>query len=163
VALVRVLIDGYSLLHSWPEILPGQPPHSAAARDELTRRVRRYGDAEAVPVTIVFDGSQPFAGVAMEVSTPDCEVLYSPADQTADDVIERLVHRLLAYGEVMVVTDDHAERDTVLALGGIVAGCSHFIQAVETAGKELSHRVKQRLMKSRNRPINPIRLDACRD
>ena len=27
-ALVRILVDGYSLLHNWPELAPGQPRHS---------------------------------------------------------------------------------------------------------------------------------------
>jgi hypothetical protein len=32
--LVRILVDGYSLLHNWPELAPGKARHSAAARDE---------------------------------------------------------------------------------------------------------------------------------
>jgi hypothetical protein len=31
-ALVRIIIHGYSLLHNWPELAPGKPRHSAAAR-----------------------------------------------------------------------------------------------------------------------------------
>ena len=41
-ALVRILVDGYSLLHSWPELAPGKPRHSAAARDELIRVLTLY-------------------------------------------------------------------------------------------------------------------------
>ena len=43
-ALVRILVDGYSLLHNWPELANGRPRHSAAARDELIRRLTLYGD-----------------------------------------------------------------------------------------------------------------------
>ena len=42
------------------------------------------------------------------------EVLFSRAGQTADEMIERAAHRFQDYGEVLVVTDDHAERDTVI-------------------------------------------------
>jgi hypothetical protein len=35
VSPVRILIDGYSLLHQWPELAPGSPRHSARARDAL--------------------------------------------------------------------------------------------------------------------------------
>ena len=34
-ALVRILVDGFSLLHNWPELAPGKGRHSAAARGEL--------------------------------------------------------------------------------------------------------------------------------
>ena len=44
-ALVRILVDGYSLLHSWPELAPGEARHSAAARDELVHHLQLYSDA----------------------------------------------------------------------------------------------------------------------
>src|SRR5882757_4944500 len=48
-ALVRILIDGYSLLHNWPELSPGNPRHSAAARDELIQRLTLFQDATGTP------------------------------------------------------------------------------------------------------------------
>src|SRR5450759_1973924 len=56
-ALVRILVDGYSLLHNWPELAPGRARHSAAARDELIRRLTLYQAAVGTPVTIFFDGA----------------------------------------------------------------------------------------------------------
>ena len=40
-SLVRILVDGYSLLHSWPELAPGKARYSAAAREELVRVLER--------------------------------------------------------------------------------------------------------------------------
>jgi predicted RNA-binding protein with PIN domain len=59
------------------------------------------------------------------------EVLYSPPGKTADDLIERVAYRLIPYGPVLVVTDDTAERDTVLGVGGLVSSCATFIQQVD--------------------------------
>src|SRR5919108_3657655 len=100
-ALIRILVDGYSLLHNWPQLAPGKPRHSAAAREELTRVLRQYRDAVGTPITIIFDGAGAPAGTPKTTSTPELEILYSTAGQTADDLIERSAHRLLAYGEVM--------------------------------------------------------------
>jgi uncharacterized protein len=136
-ALVRILIDGYSLLHSWPELAPGRPRHSAGARDELVHILTRYQDATGTPVTIFFDGSQPSAGPAAAESTPEVEILFSRAGQTADQMIERAAHRFSAYGEVLVVTDDNAERDTVVGMGGMASACGNFIQEVGTTLKNL--------------------------
>ena len=41
-ALVRILVDGYSLLHNWPELAPGRPRHSALARAELIYVLTRF-------------------------------------------------------------------------------------------------------------------------
>src|SRR5260370_21360327 len=108
-ALVRILVDGYSLLHNWPELAPGRPPHSLAARDELIHRLTLYQDAAGTPITIFFDGGGAPAGTPPALSTPDVEVLYSSGGQTADDMIERAAHRFFEDGEVLAVTDDQAE------------------------------------------------------
>ncbi|HXC99270.1 MAG TPA: NYN domain-containing protein [Verrucomicrobiae bacterium] len=142
--LARILIDGYSLLHAWPELAPGKPRHSAAARDELIRRLTLYRDVIGTPVTIVFDGANAGRGLSTVESTPELEILYSRSGQTADEVIERAAHRLSAYGEVLAVTDDNAERDTVIAMGGMASSCWSFIQTVESALAEMKDDVRLR-------------------
>lgn len=141
-ALVRILIDGYSLLHGWPELAPGQPRHSAAARDELIHRLTLYRDAIGTPITVVFDGANNDIKLSTVESTPEMEILYSRVGQTADDIIERVTHRLQPYGEVLAVTDDNAERDTVISLGGMASSCLSFIQTVESALAELKDDIK---------------------
>ena len=141
--MVRILVDGFSLLHGWPELAPRRARHSAAARDELVHWLARYQDAVGTPVTVVFDGMGAPAGTPAVVSRPEMEVLYSRAGQTADDVIERVVHRLLDYGEVVVVTDDNLERETVLSLGGHVKSCAVFIGDMKAALGEMSGDLEQ--------------------
>jgi len=139
---VRILIDGYSLLHSWPELAPGKPRHSAAAREELLYWLTQYRDAIGTPMTVVFDGSGARAGTPKLETSPEMEVIFSRAGQTADDVIERAAHRLSAYGEVLVVTDDFAERDTILSVGGVTSSCFNFIQSIRTTLQDLERQIK---------------------
>jgi predicted RNA-binding protein with PIN domain len=135
-ALVRVLVDGYSLLHSWSELAPGHPRHSAAARDELIQQLTRYQDAIGTPITVFFDGNGP-KGSPGQDSARGLEVLFSRGGQTADDLIERASYRFAAYGEVLAVTDDTAERETVLSLGGMASSCRNFIQTVKSTLAEM--------------------------
>lgn len=150
-ALVRILIDGYSLLHNWPELARGQARHSAAAREEVIHILTQYQDATTTPLTIFFDGGGAPAGVPKNESTRTVEVLFSKAGQTADDMIERVAYRFQPYGEVMAVTDDLKERDTVIALGGSVSSCLNFINMVEGALNDLAEDVKQHNRNERNR------------
>ena len=154
-ALVRILIDGYSLLHGWPELAPDKPRHSAAAREELIRRLTLYRDATGTPLTIVFDGANSDIKLSTVESTPEVEILYSRSGQTADDIIERVTHRMRAYGEVLAVTDDFAERDTVIAMGGMASSCLNFIQTVESALAELHDDLKIHNRTERNRFKRP--------
>ena len=150
-ALVRILVDGYSLLHSWPGLAPGRSRHSAAARDELIHQLSLYQDAIGTPITVFFDGSQPAGGTTAALSQLGVEVLYSRRGQTADQMIERAAHRFGAFGEVLAVSDDRAERETVLSVGGSVSNCWNFIQAVENALSEQADVIKQHNRQERHR------------
>jgi uncharacterized protein len=134
-ALVRILVDGYSLLHNWPELAPGRPRYSMEARDELIRILTLYRDATGTPITIVFDGAGKSAGTEFP-STPELEILYSRSGQTADQIIERVAARMSDFGEVLAVTDDHAERNTVFYQGGLASSCANFIATVERVLQE---------------------------
>ena len=168
-ALVRILIDGYnllhaweryqgfrdnqsySLLHNWPELAPGRARHSAAAREALIERLTHYRDATGTPITIFFDGSRPRGTGSKPHSIPEVEVLFSSGNQTADDLIERAAHRFQEYGEVLVVTDDTAERETVMAFGAAAASCDNFIIMVNAALTDLAHDLKRHNLAERNR------------
>lgn len=138
--MVRILVDGYSLLHNWTELAPGKPRYSDAAREELIHRLTLFSDASGTPVTVVFDGKGPAREVTP--STSDIEIVYTPSGQTADQLIERVAHRIKPYGEVLVVTDDLAERDTVEAAGALISSCSNFIRSIEAAIAEMERNIK---------------------
>jgi predicted RNA-binding protein with PIN domain len=150
-ALVRILVDGYSLLHSWPGLAPGAAPHSARARDALIHMLTQYQDAVGTPITIFFDGGGAPAGTPKPLSTRKVEVLYSKAGQTADQMIERAAHRFAPYGEVLAVTNDIAERETVISLGGLAASCLNFIGDVENTLSELAEDIHHHNRKERDR------------
>ncbi len=150
-ALVRILVDGYSLLHNWPELAEGAPRHSEAARDALVEMLTHYQDAGSTPVTIFFDGNGPKRSKPKNESSGAVEVLFSNSGQTADDLIERAAHRFQSYGEVLVVTDDFAERDIVSGFGGSVASCANFIGMIHDALKTLTENLNRHNRNERNR------------
>ena len=156
-AIVRILVDGYSLLNSWPELAASHSPFSATARTALVHRMGRYRDAVNIPITIVFDGGAAPAGVPSEPAPVGLEIVFSKAGQTADQIIERLVELLRPHGEALVVTDDFAERDTVMSLGGSTINCMSFIGSVDAAVSDLSRDIKRRNIKEVARFKRPSR------
>lgn len=148
--VIRVLIDGYSLLHACPELCGGKPPHSETARDALFRLLQQYHDATGIPITVFYDG----AGVRVESapeSTPGLEVVFSSARQTADQLIERVAYRLVAMGEVIVVTNDVAESNLVRGFGCTTVRCEAFLNEVEETLNRLRRKVRQRKLAHHDR------------
>lgn len=150
-ALLRILVDGYSLLHAWPELAEGAQRHSQAAREALISVLTQYGDAIDVPVTVFFDGGGAPKGTPAPQSEANMEVLFSPKGKTADDLIERVAYRITKHGEALVVTNDHAERDTVMAFGCRATGCEEFILDVHAALRELSDSLERHNRRERKR------------
>ena len=150
-ALVRILVDGYSLLHNWPELAEGSARHSEAARDALVEMLTHYQDASGTPITVFFDGTGARRSKPKNHAGGAVEVLFSNSGQTADDLIERAAHRFQDYGEVLVVTDDYAERDMVSGLGGSVASCNNFIRMIDGALASLQENVKNHNRAEQNR------------
>ena len=126
--IVRILVDGYSLLHHWPELATGRARHSFHARDALVAALTQYQDSSGTPVTLIFDGGgAPPDTPKNETAKDGIEVLFSKKGQTADQIIERVAHLMKPYGEVLAVTNDYAERETVISLGGSACSCENFL------------------------------------
>lgn len=140
-ALVRILVDGYSLLHNWPELAEGAPRHSEAARDALVEILQQYQDASGTPVTVFFDGRGAKKSKPKNESISAVEVLFSSGGQTADDLIERAAARFQPYGEVLAVTEDFAIRDTVSGFNGSIASCGNFIAMIQNALADLQEKL----------------------
>ena len=146
---VRILVDGYSLLHACPELAGGRAPHSAAAREELIHWLTQYQDAIGTPISLFFDGPKTTRSGPADPAV--IEVLYSRKGRTADDLIERVVHRLVPYGEVLVVTDDRLERNTVVSLGAVTSNCAHFHREVLSALDEVRRDLQRHNRKEASR------------
>jgi predicted RNA-binding protein with PIN domain len=138
-------------LHNWPELAPGAARHSEAARDALVEMLTQYQDSRGTPITVFFDGAGTRRSKPKNESSGTVEVLFSSAGQTADDMIERAAHRFQDYGEVLVVTDDYAERNLVSGFGGSVSSCANFIRTIGDALEDLQESLQQHNRAERNR------------
>jgi predicted RNA-binding protein with PIN domain len=113
---MRVLIvDGHSVIFAWPELRAQHARRTAMARDALVKALTEYQDNSGVHVVAVFDGKG--ARASEETAPGGIQVFYSGADQTADDIIERLAAKYGHRHEITVVTSDRLEQTTVNAFG----------------------------------------------
>ena len=110
-----LIVDGHSVIFTWPELRKLHARRSSLAREALIKRLRDYQDWTGVHVVVVFDGK----GRKIEATSDpvDVQVFYSRTGQTADAVIERLASKYAKRFELMVATSDSMEGETVEACG----------------------------------------------
>lgn len=115
----HLLIDGYNLIHAWPElrqVLEQLGPDIAARR--LADQVRVLHDADELRTTVVLDGQ----GTKVALTHPSGEetftIVHTPSGMTADALIEQLANQARDPENVIVATRDQALALSVFAYGG---------------------------------------------
>jgi predicted RNA-binding protein with PIN domain len=124
-----LIIDGYNLLHQIDELAELIHTDIQTARHRLIRLVENTAHRLAPQTTIVFDGRA--AGSDPSLDSKHLEVCFSPANLSADTVIERLVTKYPAPENILVVTSDHAEHVTVSSAGAQVMSTQEFFARCE--------------------------------
>ena len=110
-----LIVDGHSVIFTWPELRRLHARRTALARDELVKILTEYQDASGVRVVAVFDGK---GAKANEDSAPGgIQIFYSAAGQTADAIVERLVAKYAGQHEITVATSDLMEQQTATSFG----------------------------------------------
>ena len=80
--IVRIIIDGYNLLHAWKEIAPKKVRYSEDARQELIKVLTWYSDVSISPVTVIFDGRAEGNHPENDKTAPKgLEILYTEVRQ----------------------------------------------------------------------------------
>lgn len=109
-----LLIDGHSVLFSWKELRLLHQRKPQSAREQLIKAAQVLHDSGKWKVTLVFDGK---SRGSEERRTGDIIIAYASENETADSLIERTVGAFPHPDQISVVTNDHAEAQTVIALG----------------------------------------------
>ena len=137
-----MLVDGYSVLHFWPRLRKLAGRSLQLQREALISIAQQYADSTGRRMTVVFDGYAAKHKPDKNSPTPGVEVIYSEAGKTADDVIERMVATSDRPGNIIVVTSDNLERQTVEIAGATSMSCELFEREVTEALGELARLVR---------------------
>jgi uncharacterized protein len=141
----RVIVDGYNVIHAWPELkrlLSGASLE--AARDRLIERLSVFGMVVGADVTVVFDAHHSTARTNSEETVDGVRVLFTRKGHSADHVIERMAYDASQAGDILTVaTSDRFQRDLVRGMGGAVISALELERRVVEAESELGRRVQR--------------------
>jgi predicted RNA-binding protein with PIN domain len=141
----RVVVDGYNVIHAWPELkrlLSGASLESA--RDRLIERLSVFGMVAGAEVTVVFDAHHSTARSNSEQVVEGVHVVFTRKGHSADHAIERIAYDASQVGDMITVaTSDRFQRDLVRGMGGAVISALDLERRVIDAEEELTRRVKK--------------------
>jgi predicted RNA-binding protein with PIN domain len=141
----RVIVDGYNVIHAWPQLKRLLSEASLeAARDRLVERLSVFGMVVGADVTVVFDAHHSAARTNSEELVEGVHVLFTRKGHSADHAIERIAYDASQVGDMITVaTSDRFQRDLVRGMGGAVISALELERRVIDAEEELGRRVSR--------------------
>jgi len=129
------------MIFDWDDLATMHGRNTAAAREELVRRLTGLQDNSDWTVAVVFDG----VGVKPSSdSTPHgIAVFYSKSGQTADSIIERLAAKYAKDHDVTVATNDLMERTTAEAFGSFTISGLQLRAEIDMARNSVSETIQR--------------------
>ena len=131
-----LIVDGYNVIHGWPSLALRAQENLEWAREELIGVLEDYAGFAGTDVLLVFDAHMSAAADRTEVTKGPLTIVYTRAEETADQYIERRVqeHKDAQTGvQISVATSDGTEQSLVLGLGAARVPARELRQLVEAA------------------------------
>ena len=136
-----LIIDGHNLLHKQPDLVLLMSKSQEQARSALLRLIEPIATRITSQTTVVFDGQE--RGSDPTLSTKQINVIYAPAQLTADGMIERLVTQSQDPRTICVVTSDRLVQQTVSSAGAQIQSAEDFILQ-QNRSEEITYSTRMR-------------------
>lgn len=134
-----LLVDGYNIVFAWEELRELAEENIHAACDKLKDILSNYQGYRKCTLILVFDAYKVEGHAEEVVPYHNIYVVYTKEAETADQYIEKTVHRIGREHQVTVATSDGLEQIIILGQGAhrlSAAGLKKEIEDAERAGKQ---------------------------
>ncbi len=112
-----LLVDGYNIIFAWEELNELSKLDMEAARGKLMDILSDYQGYRKMTVILVFDAYKVEGGVGEVMKYHNIYVVFTKEAETADQYIEKTVHRIGRDHMVTVATSDALEQVIILGAG----------------------------------------------
>lgn len=133
-----LIVDGYNVLHAWPEGKRAADGNLEAMRGRLADRIAEYEAVRGFHAILIFDGKGKQASA--RATGYAVETRFSSKGLSADHVIERLIvetrERTDEYLPITVVTSDRLIHALAMRERVAVTSAQEFVRELETIRTE---------------------------
>lgn len=132
-----LIIDGYNVINSWPELIKLKEENFEHARLRMIEMLSNYSGYTGIKVIVVFDAHQVKGGVERKEYYGNVEVIFSSEGVTADSVIEKLISSIPPKScKTYVATSDRTEQEIIWGKGAYRMSSRELLLEVNQTMKE---------------------------
>ena len=125
-----IFIDGYNVINSWPNLKKSKNYSYDIARTELTEMLENYAAFNSCKIYLVFDAHKVAGNIESKELSGNIITVFTKEGEIADAYIERMVDELGRKVEIVVVTSDRLEQQTIFQRGAVRMSSIEFYNEV---------------------------------
>ncbi len=156
-----LLVDGYNVIFSWEELRELARVNLQAAQDRLKDILCNYQGIRKNTVILVFDAYK-VEGHREEITEyHNIHVVFTKEAETADQYIEKTVHRIGKEHQVTVATSDGLEQIIILGQGAARLSAKGLQKEIEAAEEEMRQTFHDRRQSSKAYLLDDVSKDVA--
>ena len=133
-----LLVDGYNIVFSWPELKALAAENLDGARGRLLDILSNFQGYTEQQVIAVFDAYRVQGHAVEQLRYHNIEVVFTKEAQTADEYIEQLSHKLSEKHQVTIATSDQVVQVITWSGSGVrILSAESFLAEVEHVNREI--------------------------
>lgn len=126
-----LLVDGYNIIHAWPELAELAEDNMDAARVKLLDALCSYQAVKQCHVIVVFDAYRVPGQIERISDYHNIKVVFTKEAQTADEYIERFAYEHQNKYKITVATSDALEQIIISGAGSVVLSAQDLLKELE--------------------------------
>ena len=146
-----IFVDGYNVINSWPNLKQKKDSSFEGARQTLIDTLHNYGVFNACRIILVFDAHKVTGSLEKkEEINRNISVVFTKDGETADSYIEKQVNALGRKHEIVVVTSDSLEQQTIFQRGAVRMSSLEFYNEVLKIEKSIKNKTDKNRISQKN-------------
>ncbi|NBI30332.1 NYN domain-containing protein [Chengkuizengella sp. YPA3-1-1] len=143
-----LIVDGYNMVGSWPELIKTSETSLEEARNQLIKMLADYQGYSGMKIIVVFDAHQ-VPGIGVKEKNYKIKVIYTKEKETADECIERLVTELShRKRDIHVATSDYVEQRVTFGKGALRRSARELWMDIQESRKKVEKKITKHTKKS---------------
>lgn len=153
-----LLVDGYNIIFAWEDLNALSQVNVEGARNKLLDIMCNYQGYTGATVIVVFDAYKVKGNPGSVMKYHNIHVVYTKEAETADQYIEKTVHKIAKKNEVTVATSDALEQMIIWGAGANRMSALGLRAEVENMDREKQNHFQESNLESRFFPFKDIEI-----
>lgn len=151
-----LLVDGYNIIHSWPELKEHADENMDGARQKLLDTLSNYQGIKKCQIIVVFDAYRVQGHREEVIEYHNIYLVYTKEAQTADQYIEKFAHDNQKKYNITVATSDGLQQIIIRGAGCSLLSARDLKDEIDRVNSKMRQELQETQGRDRNYLIDTL-------